>query len=205
MICCVIVWAGMTISRAQLWSDPVALTEDTVEKSPSFLPARKDLANYYIAQGKKEKGHQLLEGVIQAAGSVHYVSANIPMAHSLISEGELDEEHRNLSSTLENPGKRFVKVVNALLTLNYKRLDKTQDEQAKNRIHRENVDLFEKLKQRNADPFIDYRMAKEYLALGDLERARVLFDSVYHQAPASAYYREPARKLAEKLADQLND
>ncbi len=199
MICCVIVWAGMTIQRAKLWSDPVALTEDTVEKSPDFLPARKDLANYYLALGEKEKGQRLLDSVIQMAGPVNFVLADISKARSLMKDGQLEEAHRILSTTLKNPGKQLVKVINALLTLNRERLAKAPDKQAKQDIHRENVMLLEKLRQRKSDPFIDYRLAKEYLSLGELDQASDLFDSAYRKAPSSAYYREPARKLAEKL------
>jgi tetratricopeptide (TPR) repeat protein len=205
MICCVIVWAGMTIQRAKLWSDPVALTEDTVEKSPNFLAARKDLANYYLALGEKEKGQRLLESVRQMAGPVSFVAADVSMARQLIEDGQLDEAHRILSTTLKNPGKQLVKVINALLALNRERLAKAPDEMSKQNIHRENVTLFKTLKQRKSDPFIDYRLAKEYLALGELDQAHDLFDSVYRKAPTSAYYREPARKLAEKLMVERHD
>ena len=199
MISCVIVWAGMTIQRAKLWSDPVALTEDTVEKSPNFLPARRDLASYYLAMGEKEKGQRLLESVRQSAGSGNFALADVSMARSLAEEGQFDEAHRILSTTLKTPGKQFVKLVNTLITLNHKRLANAPDMQAKEDIYRENVMLLERLTQRSSDPFVDYRLAKEYLAIGDHERARSLFDSVYRRAPSSAYYREAARKLADKL------
>jgi tetratricopeptide (TPR) repeat protein len=205
MICCVILWLGMTSQRAKLWSDPVALAEDTVEKSPDFLPARKDLANYYLVLGEKEKGQRLLESVMQTAGIGNFAVADFSMANALIEEGQLDEAHRILSTTLKTPGKQFVKLANALIILNHKRLANAPDMQAKEDIYRENVMLLERLTQRSSDPFIDYRLAKEYLALGDHERARSLFGSVYRRAPASAYYREPARKLAERLTVEQHD
>lgn len=201
----VVVWAGMTIQRAQLWSDPVALAEDTVEKSPDFLPARKDLANYYLALGEKEKGQKLLEGVIETAGEGHFAWAEISLARSLAEDGKLDEAHNLLSTTLKTPGKQFVEVVNALLDLNHKRLAKAPDKLAKQEIRRENVTLLDKLKQRKPSPFMDYRLAKEHLALGEVERALTFFDAAYLHAPAAAYYREPARKLAEKLRTKQHD
>lgn len=205
MVCCVIVWTGMTIQRAQLWSDPVALAEDTVKKSPEFLPARKDLANYYLAIGEKEKGQRLLEGVMQTAGVGNFAVADLSMANALIDDGQLDEAHRILLVALKTPGKQFVNLANALITLNHKRLATASDKQAKEEIYRKNVVLLEKLKLNSSNPFLDYRLAKEFLAMGKIEEAQSLFTSAYRNAAPAAYYREPARKLAEKLKAEHYD
>jgi tetratricopeptide (TPR) repeat protein len=110
-----------------------------------------------------------------------------------------------LSATLQNPGKRYDDVANAMLTLNHQRLAGISDIIAKQDIHRENVRLLEKLLQQISDPFIEYQLAKEYLGMGDTERARALFEAAWRKAPPSAHYKEPARKLAEKLAAGQHD
>jgi hypothetical protein len=61
--------------------------EDTVAKSPTFLPARKDLANYYLAQGEKARGQRLLESAAQSAGSANYAAADISLARQLAADG----------------------------------------------------------------------------------------------------------------------
>lgn len=205
VICVVIIWSAMTIQRAKIWGDPIALAEDTVAKSPNFLPARKDLANYYIATGEKEKGKQLLVEVMSSARTVGYITADVSMANSLISEGRLNEAHDILLESLKHPGKQYVKVAEHILSLNQKRILEVADDFAKQVIRKENIRLLESIKQRKNDPFIEYRLAKELLSSGEREKAKSLFDSVYQKAPPSAYYREPAGKLAEKLSAEQYD
>jgi len=127
------------------------------------------------------------------------------MANQLINEGKFEEAHHTLLTALENPGKQTVKLIESVLKINTKRLGEALDRQAKLDIHLENVMLFEKLKQFRNDPFIDYRLAKEYMSLGEAKRAQEMFESAYQKAPASSFYREPARKLAEKMAASQND
>jgi protein O-mannosyl-transferase len=201
----VVLWGGLTIHRAKQWGNPIALMQDTIEQSPDFLPARKDLANLYLRAGEKDKAEQLLAGVVEQAGSLEYSSADIEMAMLLAKQGQFDEARRLLRKRLENSGKKYAEVANALLKVNQERLARLSDREARQAIHLENAQLLEVLKQRSPDPFLSYRLAKEYLAMDDQQRARNLFEEAWHSAPPSAHYREPARKLAETLAAGQHD
>ncbi|MDT8422071.1 MAG: hypothetical protein RQ754_16710 [Desulfuromonadales bacterium] len=198
----VLVGAALTIERSRLWSDPVALTEDTVAKSPKFVQARKDLANYYFALGRSDEGKALLEGLVEKTSKGGYIEDDISLAWQLEKEEKYTEAQRVLRKALENPGKQFVKLANALIALNHKRLAAEADVAIKNEIRGENVRLFEQLRKGNNDPFLAYRLAREYCALGEVGKARALFSEAYRRAPASAHYREAAGKLAETLAEE---
>jgi thioredoxin-like negative regulator of GroEL len=200
MLAFVVLWGALTIQRAQLWSDPVALLEDTVNKSPNFMQTRKDLANYYLARGETTKARQLLESVVQDAHGTDYVAGDVSMALHLAKEGQLVEAHRLLTLRLQTSGKNYVNVTEALLKINDQRLVEAAAASDRLDIHRENIKLLEALLQRNRDPFLEYRLAKECLASGDAKRARTLFESSYRKAPDSAHYKAAARKLADKLA-----
>lgn len=191
----------LTIERARLWSDPVTLTEDTVAKSPKFIQARKDLANYYLALGRVDEAKALLEPIVEMTSEHGYIEDDISLAWQLEKEDRLDEAYLILKNALEAPGKQYVKLANAVIALNHKRLDVEHDSTTKSEIRMENIRLMERLRDNNNDPFLVYRLAKEYRALGDVRKARELFGDAYRRAPASAHYRAAAGKLAESQVE----
>jgi tetratricopeptide (TPR) repeat protein len=197
--------AALTVERALIWSDPVALAEDTVAKSPNFLPARKDLANYYLVLGQADKGRKLLESLAKEERSKGYLGDDLSLAWQLSKEGQLERAHEILLRVEQNPGKQLVKVLDRLLDLNRQRLTEVADDAAMVKIRQENIRLFVELRRYSDDPFIDYRLAKEYLALHDDENAEKFFERAYRLAPESSYYREPARKLAVQLRASKHD
>ncbi|MDH3999113.1 MAG: hypothetical protein OET90_09785 [Desulfuromonadales bacterium] len=192
----------ITIQRTLVWSDPVALAEDTVAKSPKFGPARKDLANFYFSQGRVEEGRLLLEGTMNLSDLKGYVSDDISMAALLAREGKLEEAHALLVKTLENPGKQFSRVAEGILKLNHKRLGAANDPTAAAEIRLENVTLLERLIKIRNTPFLEYQLAKEYMALESYDKASALFESAHRRSTDSAFFKAAAKKLAAKMAQK---
>ncbi|MDT8405410.1 hypothetical protein [Sulfuriflexus sp.] len=198
--CFVLVGAGLTVQRTLLWGDRIALLENTVTHSPKFVPARKDLANQYLAMGRIEEGKALLrEIMLTSVAGGGYVGDDLSLAKRLGAEGRLEEAHKILVTALEEPGKQFMALAEEIISLNHKRLGMGLPEEAKIAVLRENVRLLEQLRQRSKDPFLDYQLAKEYLSLGEMEKAQTLFESAYLRASETSHYREAARKLSERL------
>jgi tetratricopeptide (TPR) repeat protein len=196
-ICLIVIFGGMTLQRSFVWSDQVALFEDTVEKSPAFMPAYNDLANLYSTRGEKEKAKKIFEYIAGEVGDRQYSTADINHANLLAQQEKFDEAREILLVRLQNPGKKYNSVARSLIKINYLRISKETNVKVVRDIRLENVELFKEMILRAPDPFLNYQIAKDYLALGEYPSARENFLYAYDHAPSNSHYRAPALKLAD--------
>jgi tetratricopeptide (TPR) repeat protein len=89
--------------------------------------------------------------------------------------------------------------VKRLIEIDSKIASDTKDPQKIKEIRNEIVFLLEKMHGSTGDPFYLYRIGQNYMILKNMQQARNYFKKAYEAAPDSAYYKEPARKLAETL------
>jgi hypothetical protein len=195
--CLLVVFGGMTMQRSFVWSDQVALFEDTVKKSPEFMPAYNDLANLYSIRGEREKAQKLFEYIAGEVGERAYSTADINHASLLAKQEKYDEARTVLLARLKNPGNKYNAVAKSLIKINYQRIDKASNAQEVREIRLENIELFLERIRRSPNPFLNYQIAKDYLALGDYVLARENFVYAFNHAPENSHYKDPARKLAD--------
>jgi cytochrome c-type biogenesis protein CcmH/NrfG len=100
----------------------------------------------------------------------------------------MNERNRNYLSQ----ARRLIEIDTSLA----KETDSPEKEQE---IRAELSELFKKLHSRTGDPFYLYRIGQNYMIMKNMPEARRYFAQAYEAAPDYAYYKEPAKKLAETL------
>ncbi len=190
--------------RSLLWSDPVLLMEDTVEKSPDFVPAWNNLATLYSRKGETEKAQVILDKMSKKLGDRQYSAVDINRADLLVKEENFAEARTVLRERLNNAGKNYSKVADSLVKVNLMWLGKKPSEEMMFVLRRENVELLEELSARSSDPFLRYRLAKAYLTNQQLDEARESFRQVYETVPDGTFYKAPAGKLYRFLAESTS-
>lgn len=205
VICLLLVFAGTTLHRAYIWSDPVRFLEDTIEKSPEFIPAYNDLAALYYAKGEHDKAMNIYAWAADKVGEKEYVHVDVNVAYFLAEEGNYSAARKILHKRLENSGKQYALVAQTLIVVNLKAIADGVDETPIIDIKKENVELLESLVKGSSDPFLRYRLGKAYLALDDFAKASENFDYAYRHAPDDSHYKEPARILAVKSKERASE
>jgi tetratricopeptide (TPR) repeat protein len=188
-----------TINRNIIWQDNLTLFQDTVEKSPNFLPAKNELAIALIAHGKTKEGYDILKSNYVPQNVKNYQIGYLNRAKVLAAEGNLEGARKLLISNLDEKRKNYEEVLEQLITTNEKRLNNTNEKNARTVIFAEMIDSLKKLYTRNSDPMYLYRIGKTYMFMGNKDDAQVYFAMAYEAAPKEAFYRMPAKKLSENL------
>lgn len=194
-----IVIAFTTVARNIVWQDNLTLFADTVRKSPDFAPARNDLAVAMMTRGRVEEAHQLIKANAADSSVKNYQIAGLNKATVMAAEKDLDGARKLLLELLRDPGKQELEIVQKLVSVNEKRVTVAKGESARTAIRSETIDLLNKAEAMTGDPFYLYRIGQVYLAMNNKREARDYFVRASQKAPEGAYYKEPAKKLAERL------
>ncbi|PLY03567.1 MAG: hypothetical protein C0623_00695 [Desulfuromonas sp.] len=204
----VLAWGGVVLltvfvvttgNRNYIWQDNLLLFEDTVRKSPAFIPAKNQLADALIKKGRIEEAQILIAEVYQKSENKDYSSGYINQARSLAHDGKLESARAILVERRDSGETVDPNLYQELVMINFKRLEATKEATARRAIYQENLQLLSSYHAMRPGPFNLYRIGKAHLSLGNREKAKEYFEKAYQQAPETAHYREPARRLAERL------
>lgn len=188
-----------TVSRNIVWQDNLSLFTDTVRKSPDFLPAKNDLAMALLGHGHTEEAYRILKANVMPATVNNNQLAGVNKAVVLAGEGDLEGARELLRELLKDPGKHEESIVKKLIAVNLKMLGKNIGIERKKAIRNEVIDLLKKEETLTGDPYYFYRIGQECLVSRRVGEAREYFARAYQAAPDGAYFKEPAKKLAENL------
>jgi uncharacterized protein HemY len=86
-----------------------------------------------------------------------------------------------------------------MIYLNSQLAETLNDGREKGALQKEIIELTIKLQQHTKDPYIYYNIGKLFLAVQDEKQAADYFQLAAEKSPDNAFYKEPARKLAERL------
>jgi tetratricopeptide (TPR) repeat protein len=197
-----LVFVSTTANRNIIWQDNLTLFQDTVNKSPNFLPAKNELAIALIAHGKTKEGRDILKSNYVPQYVRNYQIGYLNRAKALAAEGDIEGARMLLISQLDEKTKNYPETLEQLVAINKTRLDKTNDKTARTAIIVESIDFIKQLYARNSNPMYLYRIGKMYMFIGNNEDARNYFAKAYETAPKEAYYRMPAKKLSENLREK---
>jgi tetratricopeptide (TPR) repeat protein len=195
--------AVCTLQRTIVWSDQVTFLEDTVQKSPKFIPAYGDLANLYVLAGQEKKAGKLLTWAAEQVGEREFSNIDLTRAAVKTLNGDYNKARDILLQRLKNPGKNYNQIADALIKVNFKRIDAGLNEAEERTAREENLKLLLQMTKNSVDPFLRYRLGKAYLAIGDSEKAYESFVYAHSRAPKDSHYKEPARILAEKTRKDI--
>jgi protein O-mannosyl-transferase len=182
--------------RTLLWQDNVAFFAATAKESPKSQGARNDLAVALLKQGQTQQAYAIFTSNAASSGAKNSELAEMNKAMAQKGGGDLEGARKTLLALLGHPGKQEVGVLQKLLALNQARVEKAVGQREKGAIYLEMAGHLERLQKVTGDPFCHYRLGQLYLVLQRKEEARVCFARAYREAPAGAYYKAPARKLA---------
>lgn len=191
------VFGVSTFQRNLVWQDNLLLFEDTVKKSPEFVPAQSHLADALIKRGRLEEAKSLIAKVYTETQEYDYRFGIVNQVRAMAHEGDLEEARNLLQSVIVKTQRVNPVFLQELIAINLERLSKVDSPSLKKPIYRENLELLLKYQEMHPDPFNFYRIGKMYLALGEEPEANRYFSQAYQQAPENAFYKEPTRKLAE--------
>jgi len=186
-----------TATRNILWQSNLALFQDTLSKSPDFIPARNEIANALYNCGKQKEAAVIYKSFNEPNGLLNAQYGLENKAFALMHEGSFAEARSVLKLLLANPGKHEVSILLQLLELN--KIQVAANKVTIKDVYAESVTTLTRLIELTNDPFYSYRLGIVNMQVGEKEKALTAFNTAVRTAPPTAYYRKPAEKLARDL------
>jgi tetratricopeptide (TPR) repeat protein len=186
-----------TATRNILWQDNLALFQDTLKKSPDFIPAQNEIANALYNSGKQKEAAVIYKSFNETNGLINAQYGLKNKALALMNEGDFSGARVILKQLLANPGKHEVSILLQVLELN--KIQIAAKMATSKDVYPESVKTLSRLIELSSDPFYSYRLGIVHMQVGEKEKALDAFITVVRTASSTAYYRAPAEKLAKEL------
>lgn len=187
-----------TATRNIIWQSNLALFQDTLQKSPDFIPAQNQIANALYASGRQKEANVIYKSFNEPNGLINAQYGLKNKAFALMSEGNVTEARVILKQLLANPGKHEVAILSQVLELN--KIQVAANKATIKDVYAESVTALTRLIELTGDPFYSYRLGIVHVQVGERQKALTAFNTVVRTAPPTAYYHKPAEKLAKDLA-----
>lgn len=189
-----------TASRTILWQDNYALFQDTLRKSPKFVPAQNEMAGALYALGKRKEGAALIRSMQLPESLLNYQFGTVSQAAAKVQSGDLEGAEALLNRLLDVPGRTDVDVRRRLLAL-YE-LMVTNGKATRAQVYPKSVEMLTHLYKTTDDPFYQYRLGIVHMQEKQRRLAHESFLLAAAGAPLNAVYRLPAQKLAAKMSQE---
>ena len=197
VVCLLLFAAGwVTSQRNIIWQDNLTLFQDTVNKSPGSALAQNELALALLAKGRTDEA----ESIINSIGVPSNQRSSLNKAAILDEQGEHQAARDFLLERLENPGNLEIRILEMLIKITHEMIDETDDESLKMAYFEETLIWLNRLDELSGDPFINYRIGRVQMWLGNKSEAQKNFAVAAEFLPDESPYKAPAKKLALKLA-----
>ena len=187
-----------TASRTILWQDNLSFFQDTLRKSPGFVPAQNEIANALYAEGKNQEADAIINSIQLPDELINRQYGLISKASVLINNDDYAGARTLMNQALADPGKHEVAILEKLL-----KIDKLQlfaKKASLKELYPGSVRTLTRLMELTGDPFYSYRLGIVHLQVGEKNKALIAFTTVARTAPADSYYLKPAEKLAKDLS-----
>lgn len=194
----IVAFALTTLQRNILWQDNLALFKDTVNKSPSFTPAKNQLAIALLRAGDTKKGYALLKDNIPATSIINSEYAVGNKAAVLAKEGHVYEARELVRSVIDPKRRKYMVLVERLIEFQRMIL---KDCSAADRIEEteELIRLYEIKKNHGDRAFYAYLIGREYMRIGNYSQAEVqLIESVEFSSDKD-YFKKSSQKMLKRI------
>lgn len=190
-----------TWQRNLIWQTNLTFFQECVRQNPEYIPTRNELASALQNAGRVEEAQRIyLSNKVPATANYHIVTeinrANVMAANkdikgaiALLKGVDCQEANPFYKNYLQNR-----------LYLNGLLLQESIDQKLRNAVNRENIELTKKMFLRSGDPFYYYQIGKLCMIAADNKQAAEYFRLAAEKSPSKAFYKEPARKLSERLS-----
>lgn len=192
-------FAYTTVNRNIVWQDNLTLYQDAVEKTSGYPPVKNELAKALIEHGRLEEGMNILKSNRADKSFRNREFAELGRANVMFFQGDAESARKLLLKNLNTSSGAYVPILTRLIKIDEERLKAAEEENKMIKIRHEIIDLYLKLNEVGPSSFYSYRIGQIYLAMHKNREARDFFAKAYNSAPDNAYYKLPAKKLAEKL------
>lgn len=190
-----------TYQRGMLWGDNLALIEDIVAKSPNFGVARNEYGALLILDRRYDDAEKQFRIALKQNNQD---SVNRIIHNNLIGvkiNGKSPKEARSiLISEIGNTTNGDIDLLKLLYKCDENILVGTVALVNKVNVVAEMNEINDSLYLKTNEPHYLYRSGQLALSIGNKQKAATYFRKTYKNAHPDAYYREPARKLAEELS-----
>jgi hypothetical protein len=196
----IVIASIVTIQRGRLWGDNLALLEDIVSKSPNFGVTRNEYGVLLKQAGWFDDAEKQFKIALQQKNKEN---VNRVIRLNLVwmkLHGKLPAEARQiLLSEIGNKSNADIELLKQMNRYNEGILQDTVLLETKRKIVADIIETNEILYRKTEEPYYLYRSGQLALSIGNKQKAASFFRKSFAKASPNAYYREPARKLAEKL------
>lgn len=192
-----VVGLWFTAQRNLIWQDNLALFQDTVQKSPDFVPAQNQLALALYEKGRIQEANALLLRMNTTSSLINFQYGLISKAAALENQKDYTGAHRFLLQALADPGKHEVQILQRLITFNDRAV--LQGRAKPQEVDDEQMRFLQRLQKLTGDPFCSYQIGRIQVRQGNRAAAKDSFTKAWQGSPPSAFYHEAAKKLAERL------
>jgi len=189
-----------TVSRNIVWQSNVTLFQDTLRNSPGFFLVQNALATALEQEGRRAEAKTLLLTMVAPEGNKRgekLVDSN--KARLMAAAGDLAGAKKLLLRNLDDAGVLYTNIAEQIITIDMTLLNKETDVCKVNELRREIIALLSKLREKSGDSLYFYRIGQFCLTIKDKKEAQHYFSLAYQHSKEGAYYKEAAKKLAEKL------
>lgn len=189
-----------TFQRGLLWGDNFAMVEDIVAKSPHFGVARNEygvllkLAKRYDEAGKQ---FEIASQQNNKENVSRMIRLNI-VGMKLLDKPQ-DEVRKILLSEIGKKSDGDIELLKLINKFDESSLRDAVSLESKRKIVADIIETNDHLYQKTLEPFYLYRSGQLALSIGNRQMSAAFFRKAWENARPDAYYREPARRLAEKL------
>jgi tetratricopeptide (TPR) repeat protein len=192
--------AIVTAYRGNLWRNNLALVEDTVAKSPNFGVARNEYGVLLKQAGRFDEAKEQFIIATQKKNKDNVARIiHLNLVGMMIQGKKPAEARKILLLEMGNKANGDVELLKLVNVFDEYLLGNAATFDAKKAIVADILETNESLYLKTRDPHHLYRSGQFALFIGDKQKAAEYFKKTWENANPKAYYREPARILAEKL------
>ena len=189
-----------TFHRGIIWEDNLVLLEDIVVKSPNFGVARNEYGVLLKQAGRYDEAEKQFKIASQQKNKEN-VSRMIRLnlvGMKLLGKQQ-DEVRRILLAEIGKKADGDVELLKLINIYDEFMLGEAVSLENRKRIVTDIIETNENLYLKTRDPHYLYRSGQLALSVGNKQIAAQFFRKAYNDSGLKDYYREPARKLAEKM------
>lgn len=190
-----------TFQRGMIWGDNLSMIEDIVAKSPNFGVARNQYGGLLKLAGRNaeaEKQYKIASGLKNKENVNRVIRLNLIWMKIL--GKPLGEARAIMLSEIGNKASADTELLKHLNKIDEALLQAAVSLESKKEIVADIIETNGHLFVRTGDAFYPYRSGQLALSIGNTQQATVCFKKAYENARPGVYYRDPARRLLEKLA-----
>jgi protein O-mannosyl-transferase len=201
---CLVLAAGSTLKRMFVWHSNLALFQDTVANTPDFGMLRNELAVALVLADRDAEAKRELD-IASSLDNTDLVKRLIRRNRKLLAIKQAATPRERRAVVVEagwKPTQEDTELLDNLRHNDYLLLKGEPSRERRDALISELIEISEILFARTGQALLLYNNGQLHLQRGDQAKAAACFSRSYRAAPEGAYYKKPARTLAEKLGGQ---